>query len=75
MKDEYFPTCFGTKQYNKGNGICRRCHKVRDCEINILLKSGACYIPPKSKSIKGGKNGNNNRKKRRKKKARILVLY
>lgn len=64
INEDNTPGCFKTKQFNKGNGICRQCRKYRDCEIaNLLGRSG--YVPEsKLKNQKGGQNGNNNSKKR-----------
>lgn len=47
MSEDYTPGCFKSKQFCKTSGICKQCHKYRDCDIGIKLQI-------KSKSSKGG---------------------
>ena len=51
-EDEKVPRCFRTREYNKGNGICRQCGEYKKCDESIK-KFG--YAPDKDKPKKGRK--------------------
>jgi hypothetical protein len=46
------PGCFRTREYNKGNGICKQCSEYKNCK-KAIEKLG--YAPDKNKSKKGRK--------------------
>lgn len=43
MSEDYVPGCFKTKQFCKTNGICKQCHKYRECEIGIKMQGYKTY--------------------------------
>jgi hypothetical protein len=55
MSEDYVPGCFKTKQFCKTSGICKQCHKYRECEVGIKLQGHKPYPIIKEGKVMGNK--------------------
>lgn len=55
MSENYTPGCFKTKQFCKTSGICKQCHKYRECEVGIKIQGYKPYPDIKQAMMMGSK--------------------